>query len=76
MVFYCMTEACIPVSCSQKMGLFLSGDIRNILAHISRSTGAYISLMDFVKMQNLILKVCSDKLLGEANVSSLEATAE
>lgn len=76
MVFYCLTTAYIPISCSQKMGLFLSGDIRNILAHISGSIGAYISLMDFVKMQNLVLKVCSDKLLGEASVSNLEATTE
>lgn len=76
MVFYCMTAVYFPVSCSQKMGLFLSGAIRNILVHISGSIGACRSLMDFVKMQNLVLKVYSNKLLGEANVSSLEATTE
>ena len=76
MVFYCLTIAYFPVSCSQKMRLFLSGAISNILVHISRSIGAYRSLMDFVKRENLVLKVCSDKLLGEANVSSLEVTTE
>lgn len=54
-----MNRARFVFSYSQIMGLFLFGTIRTIPVHVSWGTGAYVSLMDLGKMQNLIHVVCS-----------------